>query len=87
MVEEFGSEKVTAAMNADQNEAMPSGHELYIDGGRTAADADQSLFSRLLGRQVTKIAYEQVTYIAITPRVWNRLVYPSRACTNHQNIG
>jgi len=40
MVKEFGPEKVTVAIDVDQNEAMPSGYEVYIDGGRTATGAD-----------------------------------------------
>jgi len=40
MVKELGAEKVTVAIDVDQNEAMPSGYEVYIDGGRTATGAD-----------------------------------------------
>lgn len=40
MVAEFGSEKVTVAIDVDQNESLPSGYEVYIDGGRTATGAD-----------------------------------------------
>ncbi len=40
MVNEFGPEKVTVAIDVDQNQAMPSGYEVYIDGGRTATGAD-----------------------------------------------
>ena len=40
MVKEFGSDKVTVAIDVDQNPAMPSGYEVYIDGGRTATGAD-----------------------------------------------
>ena len=40
MVEEFGPEKVTVAIDVDQNAAMPSGYEVYIDGGRTATGTD-----------------------------------------------
>lgn len=40
MIKEFGSEKVTVAIDVDQNEAMASGYEVYIDGGRTATGAD-----------------------------------------------
>jgi cyclase len=40
MVEEFGPEKVTVAIDVDQNAAMPSGYEVYVDGGRTATGAD-----------------------------------------------
>ncbi len=40
MVREFGPEKVTVAIDVDQNAAMASGYEVYIDGGRTATGAD-----------------------------------------------
>jgi cyclase len=40
MVNEFGPEKVTVAIDVDQNQVMPSGYEVYIDGGRTATGAD-----------------------------------------------
>jgi len=40
MVAEFGLEKVTVAIDVDQNESLPSGYEVYIDGGRTATGVD-----------------------------------------------
>lgn len=40
MVNEFGAEKVTVAIDVDQNAALPSGYEVYIDGGRTATGSD-----------------------------------------------
>ncbi len=40
MVREFGSEKVTVAIDVDVNPEMPSGYEVYIDGGRTATGKD-----------------------------------------------
>ena len=40
MIREFGSDKVTVAIDVDQNGAMSSGYEVYIDGGRTATGAD-----------------------------------------------
>lgn len=40
MVKAFGAEKVTVAIDVDQNKAMQSGYEVYIDGGRTATGAD-----------------------------------------------
>ncbi|MCK5270992.1 MAG: glycerol-3-phosphate responsive antiterminator, partial [Sedimentisphaerales bacterium] len=35
MIKEFGPEKVTVAIDVDKNSSMPSGYEVYIDGGRT----------------------------------------------------
>jgi len=40
MVKEFGKDKVTVAIDADRNPKLPSGYEVYIDGGRTATGAD-----------------------------------------------
>ncbi len=40
MIAEFGPEKVTVAIDVDVNESLPSGYEVYIDGGRTATGAD-----------------------------------------------
>lgn len=40
MVKALGAEKVTVAIDVDQNETMPSGYEVYIDGGRTATGED-----------------------------------------------
>ena len=40
MVKELGPDKVTVAIDADINDQMPSGYEVYIDGGRTATGYD-----------------------------------------------
>ncbi|MEJ2647292.1 MAG: imidazole glycerol phosphate synthase cyclase subunit [Sedimentisphaerales bacterium] len=40
MVKEFGPEKVTVAIDVDVNKSLPSGYEVYIDGGRTATGSD-----------------------------------------------
>ncbi|MBN2316541.1 MAG: imidazole glycerol phosphate synthase subunit HisF [Sedimentisphaerales bacterium] len=40
MVAEFGPEKITVAIDVDVNESLPSGYEVYVDGGRTATGAD-----------------------------------------------
>ncbi len=40
MITAFGADKVTVAIDVDQNPKMPSGYEVYIDGGRTATGAD-----------------------------------------------
>lgn len=40
MVKAFGADKVTVAIDVDQNAEMPSGYEVYIDGGRTATGKD-----------------------------------------------
>lgn len=46
MVREFGSERVTVAIDVDVNPALPSGYEVYIDGGRTATGADALEWAR-----------------------------------------
>lgn len=40
MVKEFGAERVTVAIDVDQNFGLPSGYEVYIDGGRTVTGKD-----------------------------------------------
>ncbi len=40
MVKEFGADKVTVAIDVDINAKLPSGYEVYIDGGRTATGFD-----------------------------------------------
>ena len=46
MVKAFGAEKVTVAIDVDRNPGMPSGYEVYIDGGRTATGADAIEWAR-----------------------------------------
>jgi cyclase len=40
MIKEFGPDRVTVAIDVDQNPSLPSGYEVYIDGGRTATGKD-----------------------------------------------
>ncbi|HOK80035.1 MAG TPA: imidazole glycerol phosphate synthase cyclase subunit [bacterium] len=40
LVKEFGSQRVTVAIDVDHNPAVPSGYEVYIDGGRTPTGKD-----------------------------------------------
>ena len=40
MIKEFGADKVTVAIDVDVNKELPSGYEVYIDGGRTATGSD-----------------------------------------------
>jgi cyclase len=46
LIREFGPEWVTVAIDVDQNAAMPSGYEVYIDGGRTATGTDALEWAR-----------------------------------------
>ena len=40
MLKEFGADAVTVAIDVDVNPTLPSGYEVYIDGGRTATGFD-----------------------------------------------
>ena len=40
IIREFGRDVLTVAIDVDVNPALPSGYEVYIDGGRTATGAD-----------------------------------------------
>lgn len=40
MVRAFGSDRVTVAIDVDVSASLPSGYEVYIDGGRTATGTD-----------------------------------------------
>jgi cyclase len=40
MIDEFGPQQVTVAIDVDQNDTMASGYEVYIDGGRSATGTD-----------------------------------------------
>jgi len=46
MIKALGADKVTVAIDVDRNAAMPSGYEVYIDGGRTATGADAIEFAK-----------------------------------------
>ena len=45
-VKQFGSEKIVIAIDADENKALPSQREVYIDGGRTATGKDAVEFAK-----------------------------------------
>jgi len=49
MVKVFGPDKITVAIDVAQNDRMPSGYEVFIDGGRTATGKDAIEW----GRQVS----------------------------------
>lgn len=40
MIKEFGGDRIIVAIDAAKNSAMPSGYEVWIDGGRTATGSD-----------------------------------------------
>ncbi len=46
MIGKLGADKVTVAIDAARNAEMPSGYEVYIDGGRTATGADAVEWAR-----------------------------------------
>jgi imidazole glycerol-phosphate synthase subunit HisF len=45
-VEEFGSDRIIIAIDADRNNKLPSKREVYIDGGRTATGKDAVEFAK-----------------------------------------
>ena len=40
LIREFGADRVTVAIDVDRNASLPSGYEVYVDGGRTATGTD-----------------------------------------------
>lgn len=42
IIREFGPDALTVAIDVDVNPALPSGYEVYIDGGRTATAPTRS---------------------------------------------
>jgi imidazole glycerol-phosphate synthase subunit HisF len=42
----LGGERIVVAIDADRNPSMPSGYEVYVDGGRTATGSDCIEFAR-----------------------------------------
>ncbi len=46
MIRELGTEKVTVAIDVDRNPSLPSGYEVFVDGGRTATGADALEWAR-----------------------------------------
>jgi len=46
MVKHLGAERVTVAVDVAQNPEMPSGYEVWIDGGRTATGVDALAWAR-----------------------------------------
>lgn len=46
LIKEFGVDAVTVAIDVDVNPKLPSGYEVYIDGGRTATGFDAVEFAK-----------------------------------------
>ena len=46
MIKEFGADRVTVAIDVAQSGVMPSGYEVFIDGGRTATGVDALEWAR-----------------------------------------
>jgi imidazole glycerol-phosphate synthase subunit HisF len=46
MIRELGVDKVTVAIDVDRNPSLPSGYEVFVDGGRTATGADALAWAR-----------------------------------------
>ncbi len=49
-VERFASERVIIAIDADENNKMPSGREVFVDGGRSATGDDAREFAVTMAR-------------------------------------
>ncbi len=45
---EFGADRITAAIDVDANSSLPSGYEVYINGGRTATCTDALEFAKFV---------------------------------------
>ena len=45
-VQQFGGDRIVIAIDADENPALPSRREVYIDGGRTPTGTDAVQFAR-----------------------------------------
>ncbi len=46
VIRELGADKVTVAIDVDRNPSLPSGYEVFVDGGRTATGADALEWAR-----------------------------------------
>ena len=46
LLSEFGEDAVTVAIDLDVNPSLPSGYEVYVDGGRTATGCDALDFAK-----------------------------------------
>jgi len=51
LLREIGGERVTIAIDVDRNPSLPSGYEVFIDGGRTATGADALAWARRIADQ------------------------------------
>ncbi len=56
LVTEFGAARITVAIDAGPNRELPSGYEVYVDGGRTATGRDAVEWAReIAGHGITTI--------------------------------
>ncbi|MCQ2378367.1 MAG: imidazole glycerol phosphate synthase cyclase subunit [Victivallaceae bacterium] len=56
LIEKYGADRIVLAIDVDVNGDLPSGYEVYVDGGRTATGCDVSDFAvRMLKRGVRTI--------------------------------
>lgn len=55
LIAEFGADAITAAIDVDVNENLPSGYEVYIDGGRTATGKDALEWAKELDDMGVKV--------------------------------
>lgn len=87
MVEEFGSARVTVAVDAAVNDALPSGYEVFIDGGRTATGADAvEWIKRIDGYGVGAILPTSKTTDGVKTGYDLPLIRKTRAATNAEVV-
>lgn len=55
LIARFGADRVTVAIDVDVNPALPSGYEVYIDGGRTATGVDALEWARKVDAMGVKV--------------------------------
>ncbi len=55
MVKALGADRVVVAIDVDRNPALPSGYEVYIDGGRTPTGTDAVEWARRVDSYGVKV--------------------------------
>lgn len=83
MIREFGADRVTVAIDVAQNAALPSGYEVFIDGGRTATGTDAIEWAkRVQGYGVTTLLPTSKSTDGVRTGYDLPLIRKMRACTD-----